>query len=129
MLINHLLPSKRKVGFNWLLLKVRENYIDIFMYLFVYLVAEREREKLANQKTTETVQKTETNGQEKPNEASKQDGGHADLKEQNTFNALVGETSFDIPIFSEEFLNYNRSKSKKNSQIQHRRFYCLLYFN
>ena len=128
MLINHLLPSKKKVGFNWLLLKVRDKYIDIF-YLFVYLLAEREREKLANQKTTETVQKTETNGQEKPNEASKQDGGHADLKEQNTFNALVGETSFDIPIFSEEFLNYNRSKSEKNPQIQYSRFFCLLYFN
>ena len=129
MLINHLLPSKKKVGFILLLLKVRDKYMYILMYLFVYLVAEREREKLASQKTAETVQKTETNGQEKPSEASKQDAGQADLKEQNTFNALVGETSFDIPIFSEEFLNYNRSKFEKNPQIQHRRFFCLLYFN
>ena len=81
--------------------------------MFVYLVAERERENSTNQKPTEIVQKMETNGREKSSEAAKQDAAHADLKEQNTFNALIGETSFDIPIFSEEFLSYNRSKFQK----------------
>ena len=72
--------------------------------------AERERENSSNQSSTETLPKTDTHGKEKSSETGKKDGGQTDLKEQNTFNALVGETNFSIPIFSEEFLNFNRSR-------------------
>ncbi|CAB4011436.1 Hypothetical predicted protein [Paramuricea clavata] len=72
--------------------------------------AERERENSGNQKSTESLHKTDTNGRDKSNETAKQAGRQTDLKQQNKFNALIGETSFNIPIFSEEFLNYNRSR-------------------
>ena len=33
-----------------------------------------------------------------------------DSPENKTFDFTVGEQNLDIPIFSEEFLNYNRSR-------------------
>ena len=82
----------------------------LYYYTFIHFIAERERENSANQKSTESLHKTDTNGRDKSNETAKQAGRQTDLKQQKKFNALFGETSFNIPIFSEEFLNYNRSK-------------------
>ena len=66
--------------------------------------------------------KTETNRSvagEKSNEGAKDEREmrNGDAKEQNTFSAQIGETTFPIPIFSEEFLNYNRSTSLLTSHV------------
>jgi hypothetical protein len=82
----------------------------VLFCILIHFIAERERENLSNQKSIETLPKIETPGKEKANESAKKDGGQTNIKEQNTFTAFIGETSFGIPIFSEEFLNYNRSK-------------------
>ncbi|XP_028402341.1 high mobility group protein 20A-like [Dendronephthya gigantea] len=73
--------------------------------------AEREHENSNSQKISE-AHKTETSAQiaEKLRETGKHGVGNNDLKKGNTFSAHLGEISFDIPIFSEEFLNYNRSR-------------------
>lgn len=71
------------------------------------LTAERDHENSSSQKTSE-AHKTETSAQIA--EKFRETGKHGDLKKENTFNAHLGEITFDIPIFSEEFLNYNRSK-------------------
>ena len=94
----------------------------------IHFIAERERENSNNQSSAETLPKIETHGKEKSNETGKKDGRQTDSKEQNTFNALVGETNFSIPIFSEEFLNFNRSKCNNDQNFKNlslRISYCI----
>ena len=79
------------------------------------------REHVGGRKHLLVMQKIDPNGDtgeksaEKTGEGVRVSDGVEDkdgdtFSESNTFNVTVGESNMDIPIFSEEFLNHNRSK-------------------
>lgn len=78
----------------------------------VFTLTEREQENSNNQNSASTGNKSHTNDKDRHVEPEHNSvKSEKNLKERKSFSVELEESTFDIPIFTEEFLNYNRSKS------------------